>query len=448
MSDDYKKSVYRSAQADENRNSSSGNDEGKKLRRRLWRRYKYLLWLLVIVPLVVFVVQVMLVMAPRMQYEIAVQHTMTDSIEVTGQVVMNSQTVSGGAGYPYYIVPSGQRVAAGAEVAYIFNTAAGAEAQDSIAAIDAELESLVDAQDTIAQGGDMENLLGDLQNGLFGVLDSIESGNYSHLQQSKNEMSLAANKMQIAAGETENFEERIAYLNDLKTQYQSLAQPVATVTAPAVGYFIPSSLNDAKAMDYETIEALSPKSLQEALKKPPVYYGNDVAGHIVSDFKWHFYTTVSAKEAEKFYVGDTSLHLSFPDRGDITVPVEVEAVEIDEENNVAKIQLYCEYVSPEVMQLRVEQANIIFSSIKGLRISKKALRLVDVTNPDGSVNTYKGVYVEFGNMIYFKKVDIIMEDDFYFIIPLTKEKGKNEVELYDKIVVDSGGVELYDNKIL
>lgn len=418
----------------------------------LWRRlrkYIWLAWLLLMIPVVYFAVQVVLILAPSMRYEVAMMHTMTESLDVVGQVVLNGQPVySDGGGYPYYTVPTGQRVAAGADIALIFDSETGVQAMDNLNAINTELDNLYDAQQTVAQGGDMEGLLGELQEGLYGVLSGVEACDYTSLDGAKNEMALASNKMQIAAGDAVDFRTRIAQLHTLKTQYEAMAQAVSTVQSPAVGFFVPSSLRDAIPMDYETISAMPPDALKTALHQPPAYYGSEVAGHIVSDFKWSFFMTVSAKDSEKFVKGDKSLKLSFPDAGNMAVPVQVNEVVVDEENDVASVELYCEYVSPEVLVLRVEQAQILFGEYKGIRLSKSALRMMDVTNDDGSINTYKGVYIEFGNMVYFKRIEIIMEDDFYMIIPNEVVDGVNEVRLYDKVITDSGGVELYDKKIL
>lgn len=424
--------------------SPSSGGAGKALRKYLW-----LLWLLLLIPVIYFGVQVFLIMAPNMTHEVAMLATMTETLDVTGQVVLNSQPIYGGAGgYPYYTVPTGQRVSAEAEVALVFDSETGVQAMDNIRAIDSEIENLRAAQQTVAEGGDMEGLLGERQSGLYGILSGIEAGDYTGLDAAKNQMALASNKMQVAAGEAQDFEPRIAQLNALRQQYQAMATPIATVTAPEVGYFVPSSTQDAIPMDYETIDALTPLQLQEALARQPEYYGADVAGHIVSDFKWSYFITVSAKNAERFVEGDKSLRLRFPDVGNITVPVEVHRVTVDEENDVAAVELYCEYVSPDVLVLRVEHAEVIFGEYKGIRLSKSALRMMDVTNEDGSVNTYRGVYVEFGNMVYFRRINVIMEDDFYMLIPNAYEKGVNEVELYDKVIVDSGGQELFDQKIL
>lgn len=428
---------------------NTGNKEGTLPQRRRKGRYLWLLWLFVAVPLVYFAVQVAVILAPTMQYEIATLHSMTEAVSVVGQVVLNSQPIySGAAGHPYYTVPTGQRVTAGADIALVFENESAVQAMDNIKAIEEEIINLEDAQATMAQGKDMDSLLQQLQEGLYTLLDSAEKADYTDIDAAQNQMALSFNKMQIAAGDAASFAPRIQQLNQLKDQYSAMAQPLSTVQATAAGFFVPSSLQDAVPMDYAAISALSPPALKEALKNPPTFYGADVFGHIVSDFKWYFITTVSAQEAEKFVVGDKSLQLSFTNQNNLQVPVQVSKVQVHEESGTAKVELYCEYVSPQVLLLRVEEAQVLFAQHKGVRISKSALRMMDVKDQDGNINTYKGVYIEFGNMVYFKRIQIIMEDNFYMLVPNEVIKDVNEVRVYDKVVIDPGGVELYDEKIM
>ena len=132
----------------------------------------------------------------------------------------------------------------------------------------------------------------------------------------------------------------------------------------------------------------------------------------------------------------------------MSVPVIVESVEVDEAEGLAKVVLYCEYTSADTLRLRTEQARVVFDVKKGLLLEKSALRLVDEVDDAGNAVTYKGVYVKFGNMVYFRKVHILVENDFYMLVPGDTEAGVNEVEMYDEVVTDAGGVDLYDQKIL
>lgn len=417
--------------------------------RRRWKKLRWLLWLLFMLPVGYFVVQLFIILAPRMRTEVVMMGTMTDSVQVTGQVVFNSTPVYGQAGHLYYTVPAGQRVAAGAEVAYVFSSEAGVEAMDALSRLEEEIAQLEEAAATHADGGDLDSLLNQLQTGLYGMLQAIDTGDYAGIEDPARQMALAANKIQVATGQQSSFQGRIQTLVQQQAYYRQQAVSEGAVVVEEGGYFAVSGKLDRIPLELETLLEMEPTQLQRALQAAPRYYSEDVVGHLVADYKWHFFCTVEARLASRFMVGDKSLRLSFPDHEGLEVPVTVEAVTVDEQENLATIQLYCDYIGDaQVLGLRVEKANIIFGEVKGIRIDKNALRLVDVPQADGSVQTLRGVYVQVANMVYFRRVNILVEDELYMLVPSTTTKGVNEVELYDTVVVDGGGVELYDRKIL
>ncbi|MDL2293444.1 hypothetical protein LJC60_02290 [Ruminococcaceae bacterium OttesenSCG-928-D13] len=417
-------------------------------RRRTWKRMRWLLWLLLLIPIIYFVVQIFIILAPRMRTDVVMLDSMTDSLLVTGQVVLDSSPVYGSGGHLHYSVPAGQRVTADTEVASVFGSEAAVEAMERLAEVEAELVQLEEAQRTVADGGNLDGLLGEMQGGLYGLMGNLETGNYRELGEARGQVQMAANKIQISTGAVADFEARIQALTSLKKQYERLAVQTGTITASETGYFTPSQQRDQVHVDYEEAEKLTPAQWEKVLTAEPKYYGGDVVGHIVRDYRWYFFTVVDLAQSDKFTEGDKSLRLAFPDAGDVSVPVTVERVERDEEAGVAVVELFSEYISPEILSLRVEEAEIIFGVKKGIRIEKNALRLADFENEDGSLSTFQGVYVKFGNMVYFKRIQILVEDDYYMLVPAEVTDGLNEVELYDEVVMDSGGVELYDRKIL
>lgn len=418
-------------------------------RRHLWKRLRWLLWLLLLVPFIYLAVQIFIILAPRMRDDVVRLDSMTDSLTVTGQVVLESEPVRGGqGGHVYYSVPAGQRVTAEAEVARVFASEEAVQAMEQLAEVEAELNQLVEAQQTVVDGADLELLLGQMQSGLYSLIGDIELGNYDDLAAAKNEVLLAANRIQISTGAEKSFDARLGVLNNQKQHYESQAQAIDTITAPTTGYFTPSQKNDRVQMNFEEAEKLTPETLRQSLEREPRYYDSGVIGHIATDYRWYFYTLVDMKDSEKFIEGDKTLQLAFPDAGDITIPVTVQSVTEDAANDQAMVVLFSEYMSPEILSLRVERAEIVFAVKKGILIEKGALRLADFPNEDGTVSTFKGVYVKFGNMVYFRKIEILVEDDFYMLVPDEVIEGVNEVKLYDRVVMDSGGEELYDGKIL
>ena len=90
-------------------------------------------------------------------------------------------------------------------------------------------------------------------------------------------------------------------------------------------------------------------------------------------------------------------------------------------------------------ELRQETAQIIFNTQKGLRLEKEALRVIEGK---------QCVYVKFANQVFLRPVKVLLEDENHVLLSAEEEEGVNEVEMYDVVVVEAGGVELYDKKIL
>ncbi len=405
---------------------------GKTLRRLRW-----LLWLLILLPLLYILVQVVIILMPRMRTGTVLQEVMTDSLSVEGFVSLNSVPLYGG-GVMYYTVPAGQRVSAGGEVALVYGSEAGAAAKASLEKVEGELAALEAAQAAVAAGGNVDVFLRQIEEGLMEYLQVLETGDYGEIGAPKEAMALAENRMQVATGETPDFAPRIAALGEQKAALEGQAAPSGSLTATETGYFVPAGRQDRIPKSYEELAAMPPKQMQAAMQETPSYFDSSVAGHIVTDYQWQFFTVVSSKDAEKFSEGK-KLEITFPEVSGETMPVVVNSVVLEEATGLAKVELGCEYISPDILQLSMEKAEIIFSTEKGLRIEKTALRVIEGETC---------VYVKFGNQVYLRRVQVLVDGDPYFLIPETYEEGVNEVQLYDEVVVESGGVELYDKKIL
>ncbi len=408
------------------------------MRSKKSRQLKWLIWVLVMIPILYFAVQVVYILTPRMRTELAIKETMTDYLMVQGDVVLKTEPVTG-QGILYYTVPPGQRVAAGAEVAKVFSSTEAVEAMNDLNAVNQELTLLETAQKTMAESGDVDLYLEQMQKAQLQYIRLLQQGEYTNLEESKNAMVLAGNKVSVATGEAVNFEERIAYLNGQKQHYESIAVPIGSLTTPVTGYFSPSAKYDRIPLDPEAVQQASPAELQQMLNQPPAYFGADVIGHITSDYKWSFIAVVPIKDAARFEVGSTALQLAFPDSSEKTSPVKVESVTMDEGAGLAKVVLSCDYISPEILNLRVEHAKIIFRELKGLRVDKNALRVIEGK---------QYVYIKFGNQVYLTPIKILLEDEYYLLVSDVYEEDVNELRMFDTVVVDSGGMELHDQRIL
>lgn len=411
----------------------------KKSKAAARRRITIIATFLVLVLIAGMVVGAMLVLSPNIQTQTAIPASMTDFFETQGYVVLSdTQVTSQDHSNLYYTVPNGERVPGGSVVANAYATGQQAEARVALEGVNTQLAQLQEAQSTYLESGDVEALLKQRQTQVYSLLDAMDTGNYGSLQTPLSAVAFAANKLQIATGEATDFNARIESLTALKQQYEAASVAQADIVAPAGGYFVPSGKYDRVLKTYDELAALTPEALQAAMQQTPEYYSTDVVGHIVSDYKWYFFTNIPAAQANKFAVG-SKLQLLFPDYTETTLPVTVEQVDVDEILGIAKVQMLCEHINATVLGLRLEKAQVVFSTQKGIRIDKKALRIKD--------GEY-GVFVKVGNLVRYRKISILLEDENYVLISDTVQSGVNEVQLYDEVIVDNGGLELYDKRIL
>ena len=93
------------------------------------------------------------------------------------------------------------------------------------------------------------------------------------------------------------------------------------------------------------------------------------------------------------------------------------------------------------MQHRTERVEILRKTVEGIKVPRSAIRFKEIEetikNEDGTTYTqktnYKGVYVRIGETAEFRKLDIVYEDENFYLSSLNA--GNGYVALYDDIIV-------------
>ncbi len=415
-----------------------GQELGSSVQKNvIFRRLRVVFWLVMLSVLLYLILQVVLVLAPRMRTAILVQAEMTDALQVEGFVSIESVPVQS-EGMMYYTVASGQRVSEGDEIALVYANHDGVLAREELVAVQEEMVLLQEVQDTAVQAGDVDVILRETQESLLDYVEVLASDDYSEIPQVRNNLTMANNLLQLATGDESDYTARLNTLQSRADALEEAARPQGSVAAPQSGYFVPSGRQDRVPIAYDMLATQTPQQLVQTMGQEAEYFEESVVGHMVTDYQWHFFTVVAMEEAEKFTPGD-KLALRFTDVSDEPLTVSVQTVELDEEAQIAKIELLCEEVNPDILNLRFEKAEIIFSTQTGLRIEKQALRIIEGQTC---------VYEKFGNQAMLRPVQVLVDSEDYILLSETYEAGVNEVELYDEIIVESGGVELYDQRII
>ena len=131
---------------------------------------------------------------------------------------------------------------------------------------------------------------------------------------------------------------------------------------------------------------------------------------------------------------------------------------IDEEQGLARFVLTCNVINGDVLCLNHAAARISVGESTGLRIPASAVHYLkeDGTEAETQGENYiPGVYVKYGNIARFCKIDpvdndhpLVTDGEYRIVMPSSSDKTKtvSEVRLYDEIIVS--GQNLYDGKLL
>lgn len=238
-------------------------------------------------------------------------------------------------------------------------------------------------------------------------------------------------RIQTAVDSSVTFAPRIT---ELETELAKIPQGQA-IQVPGNGYF--SRFSDGREADFtpEMLDSMTLQQFNEYIQND-YPYRLDVLGKEITDYNWYYVTTLPSREAELFQP-DTKMTLSFIGSDD-TVPVSgwVRSATEDYASGLTLLVIQSNGICEDAVARRTATVKLGFEDYRGIRFSKKALRIQDGV---------KGVYVRGKSSIKFKKVDIVYTGmDFY----LSKLDYNSEtyLNIFDEIVVE--GTNLYDGKPL
>lgn len=380
------------------------------------------------------IVQLYVILGREYKTEIAVLYTMADSVELPGFVMFDAINVPG-EGNLGYLVEDGERVSEGAVIAEKYTDDSQSAAREQLIRLQNNIDLLTKSQNSA--GSDLTLLTTQTKTALYNLLDQLDTASYSGMQDAESEFLLAQNRLQISTGQTSGFQSTIAELEAERDTVAAQLEGLETITAEENGYFISAASAMPLDLEEQTLTDATPARIQELLDQGVPASTASLAGRIVEGFSWRFYTVCDQDTAERFD-GVTNVRISIPGKEETPLDATVSSVELDEESGLAKIVIECQTINSDVLRLGQETAKIDLQTYQGLRIDKDALHIVDGE---------KGVYVKYGDLQRFRKIQILYEDDTYMLVPSDGSVGgDSEVRLYDEVIVE--GSDLQDGGLI
>ena len=274
----------------------------------------------------------------------------------------------------------------------------------------------------------------------YEMLDDVRSDKISALEGSAENFSDKMTAKQILINGNIDFSEKIA---SLKSEIASLSAKVGTVDylkADDTGYYVSSADGYENTLSFSDIKNLSSDKIKAALSASPAALSANTKGKLIRGYTWYFVGIVNKSDATKLNDGDSvTLRCDNMSRDGINATVYYRGpINTDE----TVLILSSKIMDSDIARLRTEDVEIVINETDGIRINKSAVRVVDGV---------QGVYVLTGNIVRFKKLDIIYTGDDYVVSKMIKEDTYDEnkvpyLKIYDAVILE--GKDLKDGKLI
>ena len=357
-----------------------------------------------------------------------------------------------------YIAHNGKKVGLKQAVAETFSDSAGYSVRAELSEIENKLAILGESRvPATAANSDTETVDQKISSYYNMILSSLSEGKYSYAMRSTDNLLIQMNRRQLITGEVENYSSIKSELEAEKKNLTSkLTGRTETVYSDMSGYFFTDIDGYEEVFTESALESLTVNSFYDLIEKSPETIsksdGKSPIGKIAESYKWYIALPISRSEARELAIGE-SYEAVFPYNYDTELILKAENI-LTEASDERAVAVFSCGEMPEGFSYQREQAvEIVISKSEGFRVPSTSVRLLDGT---------KGVYTLYGSTVVFKRINILLEVDGYYIVstedPLkaadsdtgdTTDMNATQkysyLSLYDKIIIS--GKDLDDGMV-
>ncbi len=383
-----------------------------------------------------FIYQVVQMNSVPYKTEIALNRDMQSIIKTEAFIIRDETyiTTDNTGGTVVSIAEDGKRVSSGDGVAVVFPSAESAAAYVRINELEKEIEYYSQLKNRVGIGTNAPSSYSKLiDDACISFITASRESIGSNFDDTLTDLRDAITARQLAVGEELSVDAKLA---ELQAELISINQGnvnYKTVASPNSGYYIGSVDGYENTVDYNNVTALDCQAINNLLSAKKQDTPSNVMGKLVDEFDWYLVCNISYNESGNIQVGKT-VKVNVPNTAVGTITCTVMSKGDKEDEQVALV-LKCNLMNRDVANLRIHDIEIIVDDYMGIRINNKAIRVVDGE---------KGVYVQRGNIIQFKKINIIESSEDYSIVESVADS--EYVQQYDSIITE--GVDLYDGKVV
>lgn len=358
-----------------------------------------------------------------------------DGLKITGTIIRDEKpVVHSSGGVLHFLVEDGTRVSKNGTIANVYNDADSSVVMSELDAVTKKIADIEELQNyNNLQASDLNLANTKVSSALNKLIFDCSAGNFITASSRSDELISSINHRQIITGEQTDFSAQLASLNDrLQQLNQRLPQAVGRLTAERSGYFVSVTDGYETVLGSQMLDDITPEFLKNLTAAEE---SAGTVGKIVSDYEWYIAAKVTINDSLKYKVGDT-LQIRTTVQSMPILSVTVHQINMSQSGEAAVIIFSCNQLSSELASMRTGAMTVIRNVYSGLRLPKRALRVVDGET---------GVYVRSGATLKFVTVKVVYQTEDMIICEQQQSNSK-VLRLYDEVVVK--GKNLYDGKII
>lgn len=353
----------------------------------------------------------------NVKYERATPYTYTVKTAGEGYIIRGEAVISSpDNGSVVSSVTPGARVSAGGEVARLYS-ATGADVMQKLSDVDGQISLL---QKTGTGEGLTNRDVSKLDSETYGVITEIrrcvEQGKYSEAASHKMNLINLVNRRNAATGGTTDTSSQIAELQKKRDELtRSLGTLLSTITTPRSGWYYPTTDGYESVFTPEKAENMTYAEFKELIESPVSATVGD-AGKIVTSPTWYFICELDGESLAKKEVGKKYSVFFLQNRG---VKLEMTLLRISRDGD-AGIAVFTSDKLPDGFDFaRLQSYELLEEEYTGFRVPKSAVRMID-----GQM----GVYVLSGEVVHFRKIEVMTEYENNYIVVMNHEEKPVETE--------------------
>lgn len=388
---------------------------------------------------------------------LAYNYRVEDSLSLSGYVVREEQVLPSESGGLLQLQrEEGERVSDGGTIAAVYADQASLDLQKEILSLSARIEQLQYAREAALGVEATQKLDTQISRNLLDYRAAVTAERYRDAEKQGTTLRAQILKRDYSGADTEDLDQQIGELrSQVKTLRSQASGSVRRVSAAVSGLYSAVVDGYEAVLTPESLGTMSPSQLSAA--KADKETASNV-GKLILGKEWYYAAVVSAESAERLKKAEQELSrqgetlmLRFAKGVERDLPVTIHSVSEEENGRVVVVFEGDTYLS-QLTLLREQSAQIIYSTVEGIRIPKEALRVVTrtQTNEDGTETETQvtGVYCVVGLEAGFKPVEILYTADHFVLVeanPAADREGQR-LRPGEEIIITAR--DLYDGKVV